>query len=317
MKKSGLLILLALVLFSCKGKKIKLSDGDTVTVSEFIEFFPRVSLPFKVNNTLVSKKESDSSSISYKIFTQFVPDTVLGRQFGKKVQPLVYALGKSVVKDNETYLFIKAVAEKKKGAYMLVFDNNKKFVAAIPLVVLSGQAVAQSAEMDSKYTLTITDSRINTEGKLSYKKNAYVYNTSAGLFTLIMTESNDVVNTEPEVINPIDTLPKKNKLSGDYVVNARNYVSVRDGRRSGTILFFIHFEKDKGTCKGELKGEAALSGAGKAIFRQSSGPCMIVFTFTAGKLTIKEAGPCGTFRDIKCFFEGSFVKKKMKKKTKK
>lgn len=316
MKKSGLLLLLTLFLFSCKEKRTSLSDGDTVTVKEFIAFFPKIKWPFLLTDSSLMKREKDSGTIGYKVFTGFVPDTVINRQFGKKAKPKFYSLGRASVKEGETYLFVKAATATKKAGYILVFDKDNKFITSMLLVASDNDlSTSQTAQMDANYTLTLTRRRKGADGRFIYKKDAYIYN-SAGVFTLILTESNDVVNTVQAVINPIDTLPKKNKLSGDYITDSRNFVSIRDGRKSGTILFFIHFEKEKGSCKGELKGEAVLSGTSRATYRQSSGPCAIEFNFGSSRVSIKETGPCGTFRDIKCFFEGSFVKKKSKKNKK-
>jgi hypothetical protein len=39
----------------------------------------------------------------------------------------------------------------------------------------------------------------------------------------------------------------------------------------------------------------------------------VEFTFTGGKVTMKEKGGCGAYRDIQCFFEGSYWKKKTAK----
>ncbi|HJU45714.1 MAG TPA: hypothetical protein VJ647_02975 [Chitinophagaceae bacterium] len=315
MKNLVLLILPVCFLLCCKGKKTKLSDGDVVTVKEFVDFFPKVKWPFQLSDTSLAKKEKDSATIGYKIFTGFVPDTVLTRSFGKRSRPQFYPLGRASVKDGETYLFVKAIAGAKKAAYVLVFDKDNKFITSMLLAASGNEGyISQTAQMEANYTLTLVRRKKAPDGRLVYKKDAYVYN-SAGVFILILTESNDVVNTSQAVINPIDTLSKKNKLAGDYVLNTRNFVSIRDGRKPGTILFFIHFEKDKGACKGELKGEAVMAGPNKAVFRQVSGPCMVEFNFSAGsRVSIKETGPCGTFRDIKCFFEGSYLKKKIKKK---
>lgn len=316
MKKLLVIILPTLFLFSCKEKKTTLLDDDIVTVKEFIDFFPKIEWPFLLTDSSLMKKEKDSGTIGYKILTGFVPDTVINRQFGKKAKPKFYSLGRASVKEGETYLFVKAATTTKKAGYILVFDKDNKFITSMLLVASDNDPhTSQTAQMDANYTLTLTRRKKGADGRLVYKKDAYVYN-SAGVFTLILTESNDVVNTVQAVINPIDTLPKKNKLSGDYIIDSRNFVSIRDGRKSGTILFFIHFEKGKGSCKGEVKGEAVLAGPSRAIYRQSNGPCIIEFNFGTGRVSIKETGPCGTFRDIKCFFEGSFVKKKSKKNKK-
>lgn len=112
-----------------------------------------------------------------------------------------------------------------------------------------------------------------------------------------------------EVYNPIDTFPHKHKLSGDYIQDKRNFVSVRDGKKANRILFFVHFEKKDG-CAGEIKGEAVLAKPDRAFYRQSGDPCELELTFSGNKVTLREEKGCGNYRDIKCVFEGSFSKKK-------
>ena len=93
-----------LLLTGCQSKKKPVLSGDEpVAVSDFIEFFPPLTLGFQAGDTMLYKKENDTLRISYKIFTQFVPDTVLTRLFGKGNKPGIWAIGKAGVPDGETY----------------------------------------------------------------------------------------------------------------------------------------------------------------------------------------------------------------------
>ncbi len=306
------LLLTALMAVSCKSKKAASGDEE-VSIEDLIGLFPETILPYQVTDTFLLKKQKDTSVVNYNMLTRFVPDTVFQKQFGKKTNPRIYPLGKVVIKKAETYLFVKAYTTVKKAAYILVFDKEQQFIVAKPLIITEiNSPVSQQAEMDTKYTLTTMRRRKGTNGQSLYQKDAFVYN-SEGVFTLILTESNDMSRIENAVINPIDTLPRKNKYSGDYAIGSKSFVSIRDGKSAKNCLFFVHFEKDKSTCIGELKGEAVFTGATKAVFRQKDGPCVIDFSFTASRVSLKESGPCGTYRDIKCFFEGSFPKKKTAK----
>ena len=143
---------------------------------------------------------------------------------------------------------------------------------------------------------------------LSFKRNIYVYNSGINDFTLILTEPN--VEMIQDVYNPIDTLAKKNKLAGDYIKDKKNFVSIRDGKNDQEILFFVHFEKDKGECIGELKGTAKLISAKKAQYKEAGNPCTLEFDFTTSSVSMKEVEGCGSYRDIKCFFDGKYPKKK-------
>jgi nucleoside diphosphate kinase len=309
MKKWMLIVLFSLLLLpACKGKKKHITDEEGITPADFIEFFDDVKPPFVVADSSFEKKKKDTVSISYKTFTSLVPDTLLHPVFSKNAKPRIYPLGKIAQKNNDTYLLLKAISPSQKAAYVLVFNKDKKFVAGKLLLVLDNNpATEQSAVMDNRYSITTNRQYKAPDGRMMYKKAAYAYISSAEAFALILTETNEV-ETKKELINPIDTLARKNKLAGDYLQNRLNLVSVRDSKRPNGILFFVHFEKDGGACKGELKGEAKIVSPGKFVYRQPGDQCELTFNFSGNTVTIKEEG-CGSHRDIKCFFEGSFTRK--------
>jgi hypothetical protein len=309
MKNSWLLAITLIAVIGCKNKRTTLTDDQTVSSEEFVEFFPEMRLPYSIVDTSLQKKNNDSALIGNKIFTQMVGDTVLKRVFGAR-KPRIYPIGRVPVKKAETYLFVKAISPDKKAAYVLAFDKDQKFTASLPLLVLDNDPqTQQTAGMDGRYTITMNRLRRNTDGSSIYRKDAYVYN-SAGVYTLIVTESNEDVAATSDVVNPLDTFSRKHKHSGDYARDKRNMVAVRDGKNNQTMRFFVHFEKDKGACRGELRGEATYTQPNIAIYRESGDPCVLQFTFTANSVAMKELEGCGNYRDIKCFFEGSFPRKK-------
>ena len=107
-RKIVLFIVVFALMAGCKHKKKPSMTGeDPVKVSDFIDFFQPLQLSYQVADTVLAKKEKDSLLISNKIFTQFVPDSVLNKIFGKGVKPKIYAMGKTVVPDAESYLFVK------------------------------------------------------------------------------------------------------------------------------------------------------------------------------------------------------------------
>ncbi len=304
------LICLVIGLESCKGKKkISLSGEDPVEVSDFIEFFQPLNLPVQFSDSSLAKKEKDSLLISYKIFTQFVPDSVLRKVFAKGVKPKIYALGKAVVPKAEQYLFVKTVNADKRAYFLLAFDEKEQFIAGMPLLRPDKQSsTSQSAILDRKYTITQTMARKNRDGTISEGKDVYVLNVAARNFMLIMTEALEDKITE--LINPIDTLPRKHKWSADYANGKMNLVSVRDGRKNDRISFFIHFEKDNGACTGELKGEALIKSSNTAEYKEEGDPCRLKFIFSSNAVTLKEEEGCGSRRGLKCSFDGSFARKK-------
>jgi len=51
-------------------------------------------------------------------------------------------------------------------------------------------------------------------------------------------ERNDKLNA---IINPIDTLPRENTYSGNYVEDERNFISIRDGRTPQEYSFLFAY----------------------------------------------------------------------------
>jgi len=304
------ILLSAGIFLCCKNKKPSLQDDDSVAIEDFIEFFPEITLPFKLSDSSLLKKPGDTAVIGYKTFTAFIPDSVLQKDFGKSGQPVLYSLGRTKEKGRETYLLTKAIQGKKSVAYLVCLDKENNFLNSFRLV-RSGFDNYSSAYgvLDKKFQITTYQETKNATGETWYKRNVYVYNSAANAYTLILTEPNqDMIEN---IINPIDTLPKKNKFSGEYVKDKQNFISIRDGKNPAEILFFVHFEKETDGCIGELKGTARLISPTKAHYKENGNPCTLEFTFT-GTTTVamKEIEGCGSYRDIKCFFEGRFSKKK-------
>ncbi len=288
-----------------------MSGEDAVAISDFIDFFEPVSLPFHFTDSILKKKETDSLLIGYKVFTQFVPDSVLAKVFGKGVKPKLYPLGKVQVEKAETYLFAKAVSQAKRALYIICFDKKDSFAAAMPVHRSDlSKTMQRTAVIDKKYTITKTQSRRNADGSMSEGRDVYVLNEDAKNFMLIMTDA--LEDKVTELVNPIDTLSRKHKLSADYGSGKKNLVSIRDSPKPGRLMFFIHFEKSA-ECTGELKGEAIIRSDNIAEYRESGDPCVLQFRFSSSSVTLKEIEGCGARRPLRCSFDGSFAKKKQPK----
>jgi hypothetical protein len=304
-----LLVLIAL-LAGCKQKKkkISLTGEDPVESRDFIEYFLPLTIPAYWTDSVFMKKEKDSSLINNKLFARFAPDSILYKVFGRGINPKLYPVGRVAVPKAETYLFIKAIASDKKAIYILAFDNKDQYITGIPLLwPPRGSANTQSLVIDRKFVITRAVSKKNPDGSSSEGKDVYVLNADAKNFMLIMT---DALEDRPtELINPIDTLPKKNKIAGDYTSGKMNLVSIRDGTRPDRVRFFIHVDKNNGECTGEIRGEAKLKTANLAEYRQDGDPCILEFRFSSNSVSLKEAG-CGSYRSLRCLFDGNFPRKK-------
>ncbi len=320
-----MLILLSLAfLVSChKKKKVSLAGDEPIEVSDFIDFFPEVKLPYEFKDADILKKDYDSLRISYKVFTQFVPDTIINKEFGRGERPRFYPMAKIIVPGHETYLFAKAVNGNKIVAFIAGFNKDQQFIAAIPLMKPDELASTQQVSgIDKKLSVYKTVRRKNADGSVSEGKDVYILNNEGKNFMLILTDTPD--KNLAEFINPIDNMPRKNKLSADYVAGKMNLVSVRDSRRPDRINFFIHFvrkdnygEGENDECTGELKGEAFMKSPVLAEFRKNGDPCVLQLRFTSSGVTIKEIEGCGSYRGLHCVFEGTFIRKKEMKRRKK
>ena len=184
-----------------------------------------------------------------------------------------------------------------KAVLILAFDKKDQFITGMTALRPDAKAATmQSVTLDRKYTITKTVLRKNANGNMSEGKDVYVLNAEAKNFMLIMTDALEDKLTE--LINPIDTLPRKNKYSADYGSGKMNLVSIRDGRKNGRIRFFVHFEKNNGQCTGELKGEAMFRSANTAEYREDGDPCILNFIFSSGSVSLKEEGGCGSRRGL-------------------
>jgi len=308
-RKYLILILIPAIVLSCKHKKPSLAGEDPVEVGDFIEFFQPVRLAYQFSDSVLQKKEKDSLLINFKVFTQFIPDSVLRKVFIKGIKPKLYPLGRVDVPGAETYLFVKAVMGDNRAVIILCFDKKQQFITGMPVLRPDPSAsIMQSVVMDKKYILTKTVLRKNPDGSMSEGKDVYILNTDAKNFMLIMTDA--LGDKITELINPIDTLPRKNKWSADYTIGNMNMVAIRDGRKNDRLAFFIHFEKNSGECTGELKGEAMIKSSSLAEYRKDGDPCVLRFNFTSNSVVLKEEEGCGSHRGLHCLFNGSFPRKK-------
>jgi len=311
MKKYLLCLALVLSLFACKDKEKSLQAGDIVTAADFVAFYRKITLPYMIADTMLLRKPNDSIAIGLNTFSKFIPDSVWRKDFGRNATPKFYALGKAAEKEKESYLFTQVATGSKRVAYLACFSNDHKFLKAMPLVRTGFDHYTSAyGLLDAKFQITTYRETKKAGGDALFKRNIYFYDRNGDNFTLIVTEPNeDIIQ---DVVNPIDTMQATHKYAGDYVENDRNYISVRDGKNTSEMVFFVHFEKNGGKCIGELKGAARFISPTVAQFVKSDNPCTLEFTFAGSKVTMKEKGGCGSYRDIQCFFTGSYWKKKKK-----
>ncbi len=302
------MLLLALLFTACKEKKADLSGEVPVKLSDFLAVFPKITASFTVADTNLAKA-GDTITIGYKALLQFFPDSAVSPITGNAKKIKIHPVG-IIEKDKENYLLLKFFTAKKQSILaVFVTDKKNKYLSAKELLRSGDEdGYIHSVNINREPTFLVSREKMGKDNTIQFSRSGWVY-TSAGSFMIVINDTNE----DPQktaVINPIDTLPRKNKFSGDYVQDKKNFISVRDSKKPNRYQFFVHFEKNEGSCTGELKGEFTMKDANTAVFKENGDPCVIDFRFEGNEISLKEQGSCGNHRGIKCFFDDSFTKKR-------
>lgn len=297
------LMILSLFLMACNNDEQKKQKKDGTT-EKLDEFFKQVALPYSLSDTSLLKN-MDGELLPASV-SSFIPANIIESYFGKKASVKFTSLAKP---GKENYYLIKAASSSKKAAFILLINKEDNSGTAYPFLLPDADAsTTQSSSIDKKYTITKSIVRRSRGEIIAEGKEVVAWDASTKNFSVIMT---DALNNNPdEIINPIDTFSKTHKLSGDYYLNKKNLVSVRDGRYSNQLLVYIHTQNEAGDCRGELKGEFLMTSANFAIYRLGGDPCVLNLSFSGNKVSIKEERGCGNHRDLDCPLTGTFTRKK-------
>ncbi|MFN2438141.1 MAG: hypothetical protein ABR503_03005 [Chitinophagaceae bacterium] len=289
----------------------KQEEDTTFGFENFEKRFKTASVPYQLTDTGFLRN-TDTTRLTDATFAGFIPDSVKKKISNKPATIKYIPLSKIKLPNGEDYFIVKAVSGTRKIALLIAF-NKDSFGAAMPFLIPDEDPrTTQTSSIDKSFSIIRSVSHKTTDDVITEGKDVYVYNQDAKSFTLIMT---DVLDEKAvELINPIDTLRRTSKWAGDYITNKQNMVSVRDGKTANEINFFVHFEKDDGDCKGELKGTAFFASSKIAVYREGGDPCVMELHFSPTSVTVKEMEGCGAHRDLKCSFNGTFIKKQPPKK---
>jgi hypothetical protein len=214
-----------------------------------------------------------------------------------------------VQKGKETYLASLVSGKNNAAVYLTVYDKNK-YTTNLPLLVTKRDDVMNSASIDKKLTVVL-NKEWSVKNDVYYDRTIYAYN-NVGVFTTVLTETNEERRGEAAVLNPFDTFPKKYKYSGDYFKGSTNFLFIRDGTVADEYRFFVHFANDDKSdpCGGEIKGIFKMVSDKAGVFNGNGDPCVLDLSFSTAGVNVKETGSCGNYRGIKCFFNDTYTKKK-------
>ncbi len=305
----GTWIFLLLLLTGCHNTPPDYSGNSKISDKDWQSVFPELTLPIVLHDSGLIRR-ADTNHIGYKALTQFYPDSLLRPVIGNmKKGSFFRAIGK-INKKQENYLLVIAYQPPKQARLFVLVTTPDNQLLDIKefLGTQSNDGYQHYLHINREPTFMLVREKTGADLQSIYTKTGWIY-PSEGKFMVIMNDSNeDIKNTA--VINPIDSFPALHPFSWDYGDDKKNFISVRDGTSPGKLLFFLHIEKNGGSCTGELKGYMQLTGKRTAEFRQSGDPCVVLFEFNDNSISFKETGSCGNHRGIKCLLEDEFPKRK-------
>ncbi len=307
-------VLILATLIGCSDKALDLSGETTIKPADYVKAFAPIKGNYTTSDTDFIKK-ADTIEIGLKALKQFMPDSAVQQIVKNEKKESIYPVG-VIEKETEKYFLILVKNKKTAKLFVYVTDQNLNYLGLKELLNNENKdAYARSVSINKEPTFVISKETYTKDKELKFSRSGWIFNAGAG-FMIVVNDSNETPQNN-EIINPLDTLPSLAKLSGDYINNDKNFISIRDGKDAKTYLFFIHFEKNNADCIGELKGTLTLSSPTAGQFTQNGDPCIIDFSFSGNTVSVKEQGTCGNHRGIKCFFDDSFTRKKPSKSKKK
>jgi hypothetical protein len=297
-----------IILIGCKQKKIDLSGNETLTARDFFDAFQPINLPLNIADSNITAV-SDTTSIGYNAIKQFIPDSFLNKYIISK-NTVIHSIG-SITKPKEIYLLANFSTGKKTTLLVFVFDAKNKFLGIKQLLSNTNpnRDYVNSLLINKEPTFLISQEKYDANKQLHFSRTGWVFNSNTKNFMVVINDGNEDPKRDI-IINPIDTLPKKNKWSGNYIKDKKNFIALRDGRDNKSYNFFIHFEKVEENCSGELKGVLKFIDATHAIYNEGGDPCIIDFLLEGITISVKEKGSCGNRRGMNCFFNDSYERKK-------
>jgi hypothetical protein len=306
-------LLLTVGMIAC-GENSILGGKAKVAKGAFFDEFKELQLPQNYSDTIFLNKAKEANLLKPENYKGFVPDSIFVKEFGKKGAPKIFALGK-FLKDEGNVLLIRAVKDDKQMLYALGFDESNKLTGVLPLISNQKNAgTSMWVEIDKNASLTLNKLKKEADGATSEVSRAYAY--SAGSFVLAVSNGDwdEVLNKV--IVNPIDTLPRTNRLSGDYVLSNTHLISFRDGDAPNKLMLFLYFKQPDGSTEdanGEIKGEAFIHSPDSAYYRKDGDPCVLGFRFKnyTASVTVHEQSSCGNHRCLSCEFKGTYLRGKL------
>jgi len=300
------------VLFSCKSKQTDLNSDAPIKPNQFVSAFKLLDNNFEATDSNIVD-QADSVIINHKLLERFIPDTLYRRLLADDKKTIFHPVGR-IEKNNEIYLLLLTVQNRKKIVTVMLQDKKNTFLTAKDILNsgIEKTSYKYSFSINREPTFFVSREKLSNDKDIKYTKTGWAFNGKS--FISVVNETNEHSSKLTNILNPIDTFPRENLYSGNYIEDEGNFISLRDGRTKQEYLFFLHIEKNDGNCVGELKGEMHLTDSTHATYTFAGDPCAIDFSFDKNVIVVKEKGSCGNRRGMNCKFEDAYTKKKEPKK---
>jgi len=314
--RKGYYILLCCLILACADKKPDLTGNTPLTINDFNKVFKAVSLPVSISDSNINRF-TDTLIIGRKALAQFVPDSVVEDIIGIKDNKALLHPIIRIEKEEEYYLLLNVSHPKKQEIAVVVFSKKNQFLDYKVITEFneenqSSKMYGKNLNINREPSFLVEENKLAEDNTLTYEKKGWAYTDSS--FRLIYFDSNKKPETK-KILNPLDTMSMNYTFSGDYARDAKNFISIRDYNTANKYQFFLHFEKKEGSCIGELKGLLTFT-KNQATYSEKGDPCIIHFTIQGNVINIKEDGNCGNHRNMTCYFNDSYDKKRKPKKKK-
>ncbi len=278
-----LYLIMAVTLVCCKKSEEK---KKAVTLTKILNNIKKLDVPFELSDTTFANK-TFTDTLNYAELTKPIPDSIFTKY--KKNNTVSIAPFGRFETDDINYILLVANNGSEKNLIAIAINEKNAYAASIELLKdKNTDGYNHSVNITREPTFSISRRKINSENQLIYTMQGFAY-SGGNTFTTVIDDSNESTTNE-KVFNPIDTLKRNNKLSGDYGRDSKNFISVRDGKTATSYLFFIHFENNSDGCSGQLMGEIEMKTATEGAYQKSGNPCGLDFIFTNNNVEIKETG---------------------------
>ncbi len=304
------------LLMACGEKKTDLTGNTPLKINDFNKAFKLATLPLTISDTNLIKFV-DTVQIGRKALLQFIPDSIVEQIISSTDKKAILHPILKIEKEEEYYLLLNVQHPSQLDIAVVVFSKKNKYlgykvVAEFNEKYKNSRLYGKKLTINKEPTFLVVENIMGEDNAVSYEKKGWAYSDS--IFKLIFFDSNKKPNNTV-IINPIDTLPTLNSFSGDYARDSKNFISLRDLTTPNKYQFFLHFEKQNGDCIGELKGLLNFT-KNQATYNEKGDPCIIHFSIVGNVIRIKEEGNCGNHRNMTCYFNDNYDKKRKRNKKK-